>query len=284
MAKLNLYPAFKLWEKFDNIYIISDTHFGDIVTDEKGKDDYREANTGIKAPSIEEQVALINKVCHKNDLLIILGDVGKNIEPVKKLKAGYKVLIMGNHDSGRTNYERKVTHKKYLGGDTCPCCGEIVTYDGLNSYSEFDKVAWCRKCLKKVNPIKNYDGQDTDNKLFDEVYPGKVTIKENITLSHEPVDDKYSLNIHGHDHSCSLMKSILLEKPDLKPEEYLNAQIEKVKELNLKKLNVCSEWINYVPLNLKKLMESGILKEIPDIHREAIDKQIENPIHSTLLN
>ena len=246
--------------------------------------DYREKSTKIKSPTIDEQVALINKVCHKNDLLIILGDVGKNLEPVKKLKAGYKVLIMGNHDSGRTNYERKVTHKRYLGRDTCPCCGEVVTYDGLNSYSEFDKTAWCRKCLKKVNPIKNYEGEDTDNKLFDEVYPGKVTIKENITLSHEPVEDKYSLNIHGHDHSCSLMKSILLEKPDLKPEEYLNAQIEKVKELNLKKLNVCSEWINYIPLNLKKLIESGILKEIPDIHREAIDKQIENPIHSTLLN
>ena len=80
------------------------------------------------------------------------------------------------------------------------------------------------------------------------------------------------------------MKSILLENADLKPEEYLNAQIDKVKELNLKKLNVCSEWINYIPLNLKKLIESGILKEIPDMHREAIDKQIENPIHSTLLN
>ena len=283
MAKLNLYPAFKLWEKFDNIYIISDTHFGDMIT-ENEELDYREKATRIKSPTINEQVALINKVCHKNDLLIILGDVGKNLEPVKKLKAGYKVLVMGNHDNGRTNYERKVTHKRYLGRDTCPCCGEVVTYDGLNSYSEFDKTAWCRKCLKKVNPIKNYEGEDTDNKLFDEVYPGKVTIKENITLSHEPIDDKYSLNIHGHDHSCSLMKSILLENPDLKPEEYLNAQIEKVKELNLKKLNVCSEWINYIPLNLKKLIESGILKEIPDMHREAIDKQIENPIHSTLLN
>ena len=283
MAKLNLYPAFKLWEKFDNIYIISDTHFGDRIT-ENGELDYREKSTKIKSPTVDEQVALINKVCHKNDLLIILGDVGKNLEPVKKLKAGYKVLIMGNHDSGRTNYERKVTHKRYLGRDTCPYCGEIVTYDGLNSHGEFDKTGWCRKCLKKVNPIKNYEGEDTDNKLFDEVYPGKVTIRENITLSHEPIEDKYSLNIHGHDHSCSLMKSILLENADLKPEEYLNAQIDKVKELNLKKLNVCSEWINYIPLNLKKLIESGILKEIPDIHREAIDKQIENPIHSTLLN
>lgn len=283
MAKLNLYPAFKLWEKFDNIYIISDTHFGDMIT-ENGELDYREKSTKIKSPTVDEQVALINKVCHKNDLLIILGDVGKNLEPVKKLKAGYKVLVMGNHDTGRTNYERKVTHKRYLGRDTCPYCGEIVTYDGLNSHSEFDKTGWCRKCLKKVNPIKNYEGEDTDNKLFDEVYPGKVTIKENITLSHEPIEDKYSLNIHGHDHFCSLMKSILLENADLKPEEYLNAQIDKVKELNLKKLNVCSEWINYIPLNLKKLIESGILKEIPDIHREAIDKQIENPVHSTLLN
>ena len=44
MAKLNLYPAFKLWEKFDNIYIISDTHFGDMIT-ENGELDYREKAT-----------------------------------------------------------------------------------------------------------------------------------------------------------------------------------------------------------------------------------------------
>lgn len=34
---------------------------------------------------------------HKNDTLIHLGDVG-NPEWISKLKAGYKVLIMGNHD------------------------------------------------------------------------------------------------------------------------------------------------------------------------------------------
>ena len=51
------------------------------------------------------QIDSINKVCTKNDCLVILGDVG-NIDCVKKLKAGYKVLIMGNHDTGASNYKR----------------------------------------------------------------------------------------------------------------------------------------------------------------------------------
>ena len=45
----------------------------------------------------EEQVKIINSMVHKNDTLIHLGDVG-NPEWISKLKAGHKVLIMGNHD------------------------------------------------------------------------------------------------------------------------------------------------------------------------------------------
>ena len=50
---------------------------------------------------------MINSKCGKNDTLIILGDVG-DLSYVPKLRARYKVLVMGNHDAGRTNYERKV--------------------------------------------------------------------------------------------------------------------------------------------------------------------------------
>ena len=45
----------------------------------------------------EEQVKIINIMVHKTDTLIHLGDVG-NPEWIGKLKAGHKVLIMGNHD------------------------------------------------------------------------------------------------------------------------------------------------------------------------------------------
>lgn len=89
----SLYDNFKHWSNKGSVYIISDFHFDDVdclVMDKNW----------IKP---EEQVAIINKMVHKNDTLICLGDVG-NVEWVAKLKAGYKVLIMGNHDGGKTNY------------------------------------------------------------------------------------------------------------------------------------------------------------------------------------
>ena len=47
--------------------------------------------------SPEEQVRRINKMCSKNDTLILLGDIG-SAEYAKRLK-GYKILIAGNHDA-----------------------------------------------------------------------------------------------------------------------------------------------------------------------------------------
>jgi len=230
MPRFNLNPVFKHWEKYDNIFIISDTHFGDIVTDTVNGNDYREKNTGIKTPTIDEQVVKINKICHKNDLLVILGDIGYLL-PISKLKAGYKVLVMGNHDQGKSNYER-------------------------------------------------INGPFVDNRLFDEVWPGICPIRPDIVLSHEPYDSKYCLNIHGHDHNCQLMKDLIKEK-EIKPENYFEEQLNYCKANKFYYLNVCSEWVNYEPINLKKIIKSGILKEIPNIHREAIDKQIENPIHKS---
>lgn len=55
-------------------------------------------------PTPAEQIAKINKKVHKGDTLIILGDIG-NPEYTKRIKAGYKVLIAGNHDAGLSNYE-----------------------------------------------------------------------------------------------------------------------------------------------------------------------------------
>lgn len=311
MAKLNLYPCFKHWEKYDNIYIISDPHFGDIVTDEKGKDDYREANTGIKAPSIEEQVALINKKCHKNDLLIILGDIG-DLEPIKKIKAGYKVLIMGNHDKGKSRYEKKLALRPVTEDDLTNISDKvIVSLDvpvgmdpgkwfsnlsvqmGIPSYMIYD----FRRNLKNWRPVRMEDGElsldiptcqavlDLNNKgLFDEVYSGALTIREDIVLSHELYDSKYCLNIHGHDHNCQFMQDLRKKGILTEGVSFFEKQLEACKTEKRFDINVCSEWVNYVPVNLRTIIDSGILKEIPDIHREAIDKQIENPIHSTVLN
>ncbi len=84
------------WSSLDlqSCWIISDTHFGD-----------QDLKAGIeKRPIDEDFVKTINAKCGKNDLLIHLGDVG-DISYIRKIKAKYKILIMGNHDAGRTNYE-----------------------------------------------------------------------------------------------------------------------------------------------------------------------------------
>lgn len=87
-----LYPAFKHWDK-QSVWIYSDPHFGD-----------KDLESGVKnRPDADTLVKKINEKVGRKDTLIILGDVG-DIEFAKKLR-GYKILIMGNHDAGRTNYE-----------------------------------------------------------------------------------------------------------------------------------------------------------------------------------
>ena len=104
-----LYDIFKKWSAKGSVYIISDPHFSDQESFE-----FRAKNNkipdGIKTVANLDNfiISNINKVAHKNDCLIILGDVG-NIECVTKLKAGYKVLLLGNHDRGADYYKRIVT-------------------------------------------------------------------------------------------------------------------------------------------------------------------------------
>lgn len=188
----HLYECFKHWYRGGTIYFYSDPHF----TDEE-MNNLRKNYIGD-----EEQVKRINSVVHKNDTLIVLGDVG-NTSFVSKLN-GYKVLIMGNHDKGSTTYKR----------------GMVVV---------------------------DSEVKETDNHLFDEVYEGPLMISDKILLSHEPVDFKYAFNIHGHDHSRWYGKDDM-------------------------HLNVCAELINYTPIMLKSIIETGKLKLVPNIHRETIDK------------
>ena len=88
-----LYEFAKKWSENGGVYIYSDPHFDD--SDCK----YMDENW----PTPEEQVNNINKRVHKNDTLVILGDIG-NPEYLKDIKA-YKVLIAGNHDKGLSNYK-----------------------------------------------------------------------------------------------------------------------------------------------------------------------------------
>lgn len=83
----SLYEPFRHWSEKGSVYIISDTHFDD--SDCKLMD-----RSWI--PS-EEQISILQKMCHKTDTLIHLGDVG-NPEYLNRLKC-HKVLICGNHDA-----------------------------------------------------------------------------------------------------------------------------------------------------------------------------------------
>ena len=81
------------WGQFQTAHIISDLHFNE--------EDLKKAFPA--RPSDEELVKLINSKVGRKDILFILGDCG-DLEFVKQLR-GYKVLIMGNHDTGSTKYK-----------------------------------------------------------------------------------------------------------------------------------------------------------------------------------
>lgn len=174
------YEKFRHWSEQGTVWIYSDTHFGD-----------EELAAGVPGrPSAEEQVKMINSKVGRKDTLILLGDVG-DIEYAKMLR-GYKILVMGNHDAGASNYRE----------------------------------------------------------VFDEVYEGPLFIGERILLSHEPIILPFCLNIHGHVHTSKV-------------------------GLQKNELNVCSDVIEYQPVNMNQLMKSGILAHIDSIHRDTIDKATE---------
>lgn len=178
-----IYSTFQHWGDEGAVWIYSDPHFSD-----------EELSKGIKGrPSAEEQVKLINSKAGRKDTLIVLGDVG-NVEWVKKLRARYKILIMGNHDAGASNYR-----------------------------------------------------QLEENRLFDEVYEGALIVGEKLILSHEPIEIPFMFNIHGHEHRAR-------KRPN--------------------HLNVCSDVINYTPVNLNQLLKSGLTSKVTSIHRAAINTAV----------
>lgn len=109
-----LYDIFKKWSAKGSVYIISDLHFTD-------KEIFNFRSASNKLPTEIKTVLdldcyiieSINKVVHKNDCLLVLGDVG-NKDCVRKLKAGYKVLLLGNHDKG-AGYYKDVFDEVYSG-------------------------------------------------------------------------------------------------------------------------------------------------------------------------
>lgn len=211
----------KRWEG-QTVWIYSDTHFDD---------EELAAGTPGRLTS-DEQVAAINAKVGRKDVFIHLGDVG-NIEHVRKIR-GYKILIMGNHDAGRTNYERKIIK-------------EIFTYEKYTQEEVKEKM-YAKYPNCKLYITKGLAGwiATVDNGLFDEVYEGPLMIGEKLILSHEPLDYSWAFNIHGHDHSGHRVPTKT-------------------------HLNVCSDVIKYTPLNLNNLLKTGLTSYITSIHRSTID-------------
>lgn len=224
-----LYKIFNHWHEEGTVWIYSDPHFGD-----------DELTTKIpNRPTATEIVQHINAKCGRKDTLICLGDVG-DVRYVRKLRAKRKVLIMGNHDAGRSNYERQVVTELFA---------KLL-------YTEEQAL----ECMKTMYPNCRYTIDEgysfhspfefwkvsADNMLFDEVYEGPLMIAEKLILSHEPVDIPWAFNIHGHVHNF----------------RHKNDKHH---------FNVCSDAIDYTPINFNQWMKSGYLSKVETIHRTTID-------------
>lgn len=230
-----LYQPFQHWGASGTTWITSDTHFNDPDL----------IHVYADRPSAEEQVKRINAKCGRADTLIILGDVG-DISYVRQLRAKYKILVMGNHDSGASNYKRQIFKQKFYKGlfqkhealDEMKRLYPDCAYSISDSYDFLDNVP----CWEV----------SADNRLFDEVYTGVLVIGEKLMLSHEPIKGcDWCMNIHGHDHSRSHKNDIY-------------------------HFNVNADVIGYEPINFNKFMKEGHLAHIVSIHRDTIDRATYN--------
>lgn len=225
-----LYEPFQHWGASGTTWILSDTHFNDPDL----------IHAYADRPSAEEQVKLINAKCGRADTLIILGDVG-DISYVRQLRAKYKVLVMGNHDSGASNYKREINKRLFDKG-------MFQKHEALDEMKRLYP-----DCAYSINEYWDsftdsfYWEVSADNKLFDSVFSGPVMISEKLLLSHEPINMiPWAFNIHGHVH-------------------------DRRAKNNLNHFNVCADVIGYEPINFNKWMKEGHLAPIVSIHRDTID-------------
>ena len=225
MPIAGLYKTFDHWHQEGTLWIISDTHFGDA--------DIRHGFPD--RPADNELVKRINSYVGRKDTLIMLGDVG-DISYVKQLRAKYKILIMGNHDCGRTNYERQVITQLFS--------KDLYTKEQV---LDLMKTMYpnCRYSIEERKQLDSFFEVSADNMLFDEVYEGALIIGEKFILSHEPVELPWALNFHGHDHQGGFHKN---------------------------SVNCCCDVIGYKPINMNQIMKQGLAARIDTIHRETIDK------------
>lgn len=269
MKGRHLYQMFSHWEDRQSIWVISDTHFNDPDSRHFRGDSY---------PGDDEFVRMINSCLGKDTVLLHLGDVGDTAY-VKKLR-GYKVLVMGNHDKGRTNYLRakwdrtipwKSISKK---SPNWYCCMARRRFPhDQEKQEEWLESKYSKLRDKAISMLRsdpdfiglselNFDFHSPfvywvahyDNRLFDEVYEGPIMLNPRLEASHEDEDlstQPHKFNIHGHRHELS--------------HDYGDRQ----------HLNMCAEALGYKPYCLSSHLRDGLLKDIPDIHRVTVGHAVE---------
>ena len=227
-----LYDMFNsMWDRYQTIYLISDTHFDD--------EELYNGTKRIERANSDEYVKLINSKVGRKDLLIHLGDCG-NLEQIAKIRAD-KVLIMGNHDTGATKYKRQ-KWRKVFDKDKYTKAEVLVEMKKLypNCRYEINEAYYFQQPFERWEVV-------ADNNLFDWVFEGSVQIGEKLILSHEPIECGWAFNIHGHIHSFT-------HRDDARhmcicPE--VTRQFE--------------------PINFNQLMKSGFMSKIETKHRKTID-------------
>lgn len=206
------------------IWVISDTHFND--AESQG---YRRAY-----PGADELVKKINSKVGKNDTLILLGDVG-DIDFVKKIR-GYKILLLGNHDKGASNYKRKID---YI----------LDEEHGSLEYDLMNKLV------------------EVDNHLFDEVYEGPLMINDRVILSHEPIEvPEYMFNIHGHTHGL----------PHIYDNRHINMCAEAIDYTPVNMLKLFQEGLLKDTKSIHELTVADATKRKIKRNLKKIDKMLED--------
>lgn len=152
-----LYDVFReRWEPYSDIYLVSDTHFND-----------KELYVGtkrIERKDSDEYVKLINSKVGKKSILIHLGDVG-DLEVMKKVR-GYKVLIMGNHDTGATKYKEvfnevytgpiQIGEKLILSHEPLECSWAFNIHGHIHSFTHKDDarhMCICPEVTRQFEPV-----------------------------------------------------------------------------------------------------------------------------------
>lgn len=130
----------------------------------------------------------------------------------------------------------------------CHRCDTLIHLGDVGNKEYFKEIK-----SHKVLVLGNHDRSPSYYAdCFDEIYDGPLFIADRILLSHEPIYGLlWCINLHGHTHR--------LVNKELKTH-----------------ICICANVINYLPINLGKIIKDGVLANIENIHRVTIDSAIGN--------